>query len=124
MLYRAQTSPVTTVSGEQVLVSPTNFSQNDLGEYFKKIKENKNSTFAEQTLLLSQSGFADFQDLPRSTDVIILQNLVQSQLPAVTNSSTTITVGPQSGNQIPSVVGEGVGMIGGAIGKIAGAGAK
>ncbi len=91
---------------------------------FTSLKNKQNLSAAEATLLLSQSGFADVVNLPEMREVQKLQVVVQNTLDQPKN---TVHVAPhnlQSGSQVPSVVGEGIGTIGGAIGKIAGAGAK
>lgn len=83
----------------------------DVQSYFTSLKNKQNLSAAEATLLLSQSGFADMVNLPEMREVQKLQKEVQQTLVPQSNL--------QSGGQVPSTVGEGIGTVGGAIGKIA-----
>ncbi len=85
-------------------------SQKDLQAYLKTLSGRQNLTIPEQTLLLSQKGFQDFENPPELRDVTKLQEMAQKVL-AQPQNTTPISSGPQSGSQIPSVVGEGIGMV-------------
>lgn len=122
MLFRAQSVGITQENAWKtaVVVKMESSSQKDLQAYLKTLSGRQNLTIPEQTLLLSQKGFQDFENPPELRDVTKLQEMAQKVL-AQPQNTTPISSGPQSGSQIPSVVGEGIGMVWWVVGKIAGA---
>lgn len=113
MLFRAlvETSDKKTPDKKTIPVDMTTFSKEKRDEYFKELQAKKDKkeplTTQEQTLLLSQAGFANFESSINPQDVAKLMKAVES-------------TGEKGA---ASAVGEGIGQIGGTIGKLAAAGA-
>lgn len=120
ILLRSQVETADKNNNTQTIIVKPISSQEDMQAYFKKLEEkktkNESLTIQEETFLLSQEGFKDFQSFAKPQDVAKLAQKVSTDTSVLSTSQFT-------GDKMTSSVGEWIGQIGGTIGKIAAAGA-
>ena len=77
--------------------------------------------------MCSEAGFDGYNSMLSAVTEVKDLGQMQKMVQKTVTQKHLIAVaptGPQSGNNVPSAVGEGLGVVGGTIGKLAGAGAK
>jgi hypothetical protein len=135
MLYRAETFGSYSASIRDKDGKVMNLDKaRDPNNYFQYLREQVHAehklSSAEQTLLDSQDSFRSLSPDMMISAVEQMKDFGQykKRVEASMNSSVTLTpsgsTGPQSGNNIPTAAGEIGEVLGGGLGKIAGAGAR